>query len=86
MPYVSGFLPSRSAPLFHNGPWPAGLDLRISLAGLPAASIDVTQMGLCGGMSFLARDIHDLADEQRVRPEIEVLTDLTVHPRDGLLL
>jgi len=58
MPYVSGFLPSRSAPLFHNGPWPAGLDLRISLAGLPAASIDVTQMGLCGGMSFLARDIH----------------------------
>ena len=59
MPYVSGFLPSRSAPLFHNGPWPAGLDLRISLAGLPAASIDVTQMGLCGGMSFLARDIHE---------------------------
>jgi hypothetical protein len=59
MPYVSGFLPSRSAPLFHNGPWPTGLDLRISLAGLPAASIDVTKMGLCGGMSFLARDIHE---------------------------
>ena len=62
MPYVSGFLPSRSAPLFHNGPWPAGLDLRISLAGLPSASIDVTKMGLCGGMSFLARDIHESGD------------------------
>ncbi|HEU4330144.1 MAG TPA: hypothetical protein VFR40_03445 [Lapillicoccus sp.] len=64
MPYVSGFLPSRSAPLFHNGPWPAGLDLRISLAGLPAASIDVTQMGLCGGMSFLARDIFESGTPQ----------------------
>ncbi len=64
MPYVSGFLPSRSAPLFHNGPWPAGLDLRISLAGLPSASIDVTKMGLCGGMSFLARDIHEIGAPQ----------------------
>lgn len=64
MPYVSGFLPSRSAPLFHNGPWPTGLDLRISLAGLPAASIDVTKMGLCGGMSFLARDIHESGTPQ----------------------
>jgi hypothetical protein len=64
MPYVSGFLPSRSAPLFHNGPWPAGLDLRISLAGLPSASIDVTKMGLCGGMSFLARDIHESGTPQ----------------------
>ncbi len=36
MPYVSGFLPSRSAPMFHNGPWPPGLDLKLSLAGLPA--------------------------------------------------
>jgi hypothetical protein len=64
MPYVSGFLPSRSAPLFHNGPWPSGLDLRISLGGLPAASIDVTKMGLCGGMSFLARDIHESGTPQ----------------------
>ncbi len=64
MPYVSGFLPSRSAPLFHNGPWPTGLDLRISLAGLPAVSIDVTKMGLCGGMSFLARDIHESGTPQ----------------------
>jgi hypothetical protein len=64
MPYVSRFLPSQSAPLFHNGPWPAGLDLRISLAGLPAVSIDVTQMGLCGGMSFLARDIHESGTPQ----------------------
>ncbi len=64
MPFVPGFLPSLSAPLFHNGPWPAGLDLRLSLAGLPAASVDVTQMGLCGGMSFLARDIHETGDRQ----------------------
>lgn len=59
MPFVSEFLPSRSAQLFHNGPWPAGLDLKISLAGLPGVSIDVTKMGLCGGMSFLARDVHE---------------------------
>ncbi len=59
MPYVNGFLPSQSAPLFHNGPWPPGLDLRIGLPGLPAVSIDVTSFGLCGGMSFLARDIHE---------------------------
>jgi hypothetical protein len=64
MPYVPGFLPSRSAPLFHNGPWPAGLDLKLSLAGLPAASVDVTQMGLCGGMSVLARDIHEAGTPQ----------------------
>jgi hypothetical protein len=64
MSFVPGFLPSRSAPLFHNGPWPAGLDLRLSLAGLPAASVDVTQMGLCGGMSFLARDIHEAGGRQ----------------------
>ncbi len=64
MPFVSGFLPSRTAPLFHNGPWPAGLDLKLSLAGLPAASIDVTQMGLCGGMSFLTRDIYEAGTPQ----------------------
>lgn len=64
MTYVSGFVPSRSAPLFHNGPWPPGLDLRLSLGGLPAASVDVTQMGLCGGLSFLARDIHESGTPQ----------------------
>ena len=64
MPYVNGFLPSRSAPLFHNGPWPSGLDLSLSLAGLPAASVDVTQMGLCGGLAFLARDIHESGTPQ----------------------
>lgn len=64
MPFVSGFLPSTSAPLFHNGPWPPGLDLRLALAGLPAVSVDVTQMGLCGGMSFLARDIHEAGTPQ----------------------
>lgn len=64
MPYVTGFRPSRSAPLFHNGPWPPGLDLKLSLAGLPAASVDVTQMGLCGGLSFLARDIHESGTPQ----------------------
>ena len=64
MSFVPGFLPSRSAPLFHNGPWPPGLDLKLSVAGLPAASVDVTRMGLCGGLSFLARDIHESGTPQ----------------------
>jgi hypothetical protein len=64
MPFVHGFLPSRSAPLFHNGPWPSGLDLQISVAGLPSVSVDVTAMGLCGGMAFLARDVYEAATPQ----------------------
>lgn len=64
MPSVPGFAPSTSAPLFGNGPWPAGLDLRLAVGGLPAVSVDVTAMGLCGGMSFLARDIHEAGTPQ----------------------
>lgn len=56
---VPGFLPSTRAPLFRNGPWPPGTALQISLPGLPGTSVDATEMGLCGGMSFLARDIHE---------------------------
>jgi hypothetical protein len=32
--------------------------------GLPPITLDATQMGLCGGMSFLARDIHESGTEQ----------------------
>jgi hypothetical protein len=64
MPSVPKFLPSASAPLFHNGPWPAGTNLSISILGLPPVTLDATQMGLCGGMSFLARDIYESGTEQ----------------------
>jgi hypothetical protein len=57
MSSVPGFLPSTSAPLFGNSPWPPGLDLSISIDGLPSFSLDATAMGLCGGMVFTARDI-----------------------------
>lgn len=64
MPSVPNFLPSTHAPLFHNGPWPAGTNLSVSIMGLPPVTIDATQMGLCGGMSFLARDIYESGTEQ----------------------
>jgi hypothetical protein len=54
---VAGFLPSTHAPLFANGPWPTGTNLSLSIIGLPPVTIDATSMGLCGGMSFLTRDI-----------------------------
>ena len=54
---VPGFLPSTRAPRFANGPWPQGTRLSISVAGLPPATVNATRMGLCGGMSFLTRDI-----------------------------
>jgi hypothetical protein len=56
MPLVPGFLPSTHAPLFRNGPWPAGLRLTIHVAGVPVLSLDATRWGLCGGMTFLTRD------------------------------
>lgn len=62
--FVPGFTPSTRAPLFHNGPWPAGTSLAISVFGLPPVNIDVTRMGLCGGMSFLARDIFEAGTPQ----------------------
>jgi hypothetical protein len=64
MPSVPNFLPSTNAPLFRNSPWPAGTNLNISIMGLPPVAIDATQMGLCGGMSFLARDIYEASTEQ----------------------
>jgi hypothetical protein len=59
MPFVTGFLPSQNAPLFRNSPWPSGTALTVSVPGLPDVSINATRMGLCGGMSFLARDIFE---------------------------
>jgi hypothetical protein len=57
MPVVSGFLPSTHAPLFPNGPWPAGLTFIMRVAGRPVLRLDATRWGLCGGMAFLTRDI-----------------------------
>src|SRR6266487_1637250 len=59
MSFVPGFRPSTNAPLFSNGPWPAGTSFGVSIDGLPAVNIDATMMGFCGGMSFLARDIFE---------------------------
>jgi Ig-like domain from next to BRCA1 gene len=72
MPSVPAFLPSQNAPLFPNDgqpngqpdPWPRGTNLSVSILGLPPVSIDATHMGLCGGMSFLTRDIFESARPQ----------------------
>src|ERR1700689_1986360 len=68
MPAVPGFLPSQNAPLFTNDgpatPWPPGTSVSVSIPGLPAVNIGVTQMGLCGGMSFLTRDIFESGTPQ----------------------
>jgi Ig-like domain from next to BRCA1 gene len=62
---VPGFRPSTNAPLFSNATgWPAGTRLALSVRGLPPVSIDVTRMGLCGGMSFLTRDIFESGTPQ----------------------
>ncbi|RSM34834.1 hypothetical protein DMA12_46630 [Amycolatopsis balhimycina DSM 5908] len=61
---VPGFLPSTRAPLFHNNPWPSGTSLTVSILGLPPVSLDATTMGLCGGMSFLTRDIFESGTPQ----------------------
>jgi hypothetical protein len=58
--FVSGFKPSTNAPLFANGPWPTGTSpLRFGVIAL-----DTARMGLCGGMSFLARDIFENSTPQ----------------------
>ena len=64
MPFVPGFLPSQNAPLFANGPWPPGTSLAVSIEGLPSVNLDITRMGLCGGMSFLTRDIFESGTPQ----------------------
>ena len=64
MPAVPGFAPSQNAPLFPNGPWPPGTSVTVSVPGLPTVNIDATQMGLCGGMSFLTRDIFESGTPQ----------------------
>jgi hypothetical protein len=80
MSIVAGFLPSHNAPLFGNGPWPSGTALTISVPGLPAASIDATQMGLCGGMSFLARDIFEAGTPQlRGRDSSRIPVPVALH-------
>lgn len=56
---VAGFEPSTKAPLFANGPWPPGTAFTVSVPGLPPVSVNTTQMGFCGGMAFLARDIFE---------------------------
>lgn len=64
MPSVPGFLPSTHAPLFRNGPWPAGLRLTIHVAARTVLTLDATRWGLCGGMTFLTRDIAEAGQAQ----------------------
>jgi hypothetical protein len=86
MSVVAGFLPSQNAPLFSNSPWPSGTALTISVPGLPAASINATRMGLCGGMSFLARDIFESGTPQlRGRDSSRIPLPLASHLQHRLL-
>ena len=86
MPFVDGFLPSQNAPLFHNSPWPSGTALTVSVPGLPTVSINATRMGLCGGMSFLTRDIFESgAPQLRGRDSTRVPAPVVAHLRNRLL-
>lgn len=86
MPFVAGFLPSQNAPLFGNSPWPAGTALTISVPGLPAVAINATRMGLCGGMSFLARDIFEAgAPQLRGRDSSSIPLPVAGHLRHRLV-
>jgi hypothetical protein len=86
MPFVAGFLPSQNTPLFRNSPWPAGTALTISVPGLPAVSIDATRMGLCGGMTFLARDIFESgAPQLRGRDSSRIPVPVALHLQHRLL-
>ncbi|WP_141204627.1 hypothetical protein [Streptomyces griseorubiginosus] len=83
---VPGFLPSTRAPRFGNSPWPAGTALEISVFGLPVTSVDATRMGLCGGMSFVARDIHEAGTPQlRGTSSQRVPVELARHTLDRLV-
>lgn len=86
MPFVAGFLPSQNAPLFHNSPWPPGTALTMSVPGLPTVSIDATRMGLCGGMSFLARDIFESGTPQlRGRDSVQIPAPVARHLQNRLV-
>jgi hypothetical protein len=77
MSFVPNFMPSQRAPLFGNGPWPAGAPFQFTVPGLPTANIDARGMGLCGGMSFLTRDIFESGTPQlrgRSSSEIPLVT------------
>lgn len=77
---VPGFRPSTRAPLFRNGPWPRGTVPQLNVPGLPATAIDVTGMGLCGGMSFLTRDIFESGTPQlRGRSSEQIPIELAQH-------
>jgi PASTA domain len=73
VPFVPGFKPSLNAPVFLNGPWPSGADLQVSIMGLPPVNIDSTHFGLCGGMSFLTRDIFEAGTPQLQSPMADML-------------
>ncbi|MEO6503386.1 MAG: hypothetical protein ABIQ09_15935 [Jatrophihabitantaceae bacterium] len=86
MPFVAGFLPSQNAPLFRNSPWPPGTALTISVPGLPDVSINATRMGLCGGMSFLARDIFESgAPQLRGQDSTQIPLSVASHLRRRLV-
>lgn len=65
MPFVPDFRPSTRAPLFKNGPWPSDLELlTLKVPPLPPQTVSAVEMGLCGGMSFIARDIYEAGSAQ----------------------
>jgi hypothetical protein len=59
---VPGFLPSRSALRFSNH-FPTVPVLTISLPALSAVPIGDASRGLCGGMVFTVRDLHETGQE-----------------------
>jgi hypothetical protein len=79
--FVPNFLPTTHAPLFSNSTrWPPGTQLLISVMGLPPVTVDTTQMGLCGGMSFLTRDIVESGTPQlRGRTSTRIPVALAQH-------
>lgn len=83
---VAAFLPSTGAPLFRNGPWPPGTSFGVSIMGLPSVTLDATEMGLCGGMSFLTRDTFESGTPQlRNKIASEIPAQLAQHVLSRLL-
>jgi hypothetical protein len=68
MPKVGDFKPTDYAPLFHNGPWPLGY-LQLDLPEIPPIDLPATAFGLCGGMSFLARDFYEFFNAPNPPPK-----------------
>jgi len=86
MPFVPHFKPSLNAPLFKNGPWPAGTGMTVTITGLPPVRLDATTFGLCGGMAFLTRDIFESGTPQLSQTDSSAIPNsLVAHIMDRLV-